>query len=108
MDKITKSVTFKMRLTEEEYDELKSQSERTGLTMSSIIRSAWKNLKVIELPSPDLRETLIQLRRAGNNLNQLTRAANEGNIFVPEIKTTLSDLTALDRRISKLIAGGEA
>ena len=33
-----------MRLTEEEYDELKSQSERTGLTMSSIICGAWKSL----------------------------------------------------------------
>ena len=45
-----------MRLTADEYEKLKAQSERTGLTMSSIMRSAWKRLKIVELPPADFTE----------------------------------------------------
>ena len=69
-----------MRLTEDEYALLKQQSERTGRPMSDVVRSAWKKLKIVELPPADFAETVVQLRRIGNNLNQLTRAANMGEI----------------------------
>ena len=60
-----------LRLTEEEATQLKEQSDRTGRSMSDIIRSAWKKLKIIELSPADFAETVVQLRRIGNNLNNL-------------------------------------
>ena len=97
---------LRVRLTDEEHDKLKEQSKRTGRCMSDIVRSAWKRLKIVELPPADFAETVVQLRRIGNDLNRLTRAANEGDVKIPEIKAALSELVALDRRLSKILSGG--
>ena len=106
MTKINRGVAVKVRLTVEEKDLLKEQSTRTGRTQSDIIRSAWKKLKIIELPPADFAETVVQLRRIGNNLNQLTRSANAGEVHIPEIKSVLSEIVAVDRKLSKILSGG--
>ena len=95
-----------VRLTPAESALLKEQSARTGRTQSDIIRSAWKKLKIIELPPADFSETVIQLRRIGNNLNQLTRTANAGEVNIPELKSVLSEIVAVDRKLSKILSGG--
>ena len=97
---------LRVRLTDEEHALLKEQSDRTGRTQSDIIRSAWRKLKIIELPPADFAETVIQLRRIGNNLNQLTRAANAGEVNIPEIKDVLAEIVALDKKLSKILSGG--
>ena len=97
---------LRVRLTDEEHDTLKEQATRTGRCMSDIVRSAWKRLKIIELPPDDFAETVAQLRRIGNDLKELTRAANDGDVKIPEIKEALSELIALDRRLSKILSGG--
>ena len=108
MTKSNRDVFFKMRLTAEENDLLEEQSTRTGRSKSDVIRSAWKRLKIVELPPADFEETVMQLRRIGNNLNQLTRAANSGDVRIPEIKETLSEITAIDKKLSKILARGGA
>ena len=95
-----------LRLTEEEASQLKEQSARIGRTQSDIMRSAWKRLKIIELPPADFAETVIQLRRIGNNLNQIARAANTGGVHIPEIKSVLSEIVAIDKKLSKILSGG--
>ena len=106
MADLKKTKSLLLRLTEEEAAQLKEQSARTGRTQSDIIRSAWKKLKIIELPPADFAETVVQLRRIGNNLNQLTRAVNAGEVKIPEIKKVLDEIAVLDRKISKILSGG--
>ena len=101
-----KTENVHLRLTPDEFALLKEQSTRTDRTQSDIIRSAWKKLKIIELPTADFAEAVIQLRRIGNNLNQLTRAANAGEVNIPEIQTVLSEIVAVDRKLSKILSGG--
>ena len=95
-----------VRLTAEEKELLKEQSARTGRTQSDIFRSAWKKLKIIEPPPDDFAETVVQLRRIGNNLNQVARAANAGEVHIPEIQTLLNEIVAIDRKMSKILSGG--
>ena len=103
-----RDIFFKVRLTAEENALLEEQASRTGRSKSDIFRAAWKRLKIVELPPADFAETVVQLRRIGNNLNQLTRAANSGDVQIPEIKEALSELVALDKKLSKILAGGGA
>ncbi len=107
MAKSNRDVILKVRLTFEEFAKLKEQSKRTGRTMSDIFRAAWKKMKIVELPSADFTETVIQLRRLGNNLNQLTRAANEGNVLVPQIKNALGEISNIGRKLGKILSGGD-
>ena len=95
-----------VRLTPAESALLKEQSARTGRCMSDILRSAWKKLKIIELPPADFAETVIQLRRIGNNLNQVARAANMGEVHIPEIQTVLSEIVAIDKKLNRILMGG--
>ena len=101
-----KTKALLLRLTPDEFALLKEQSERTGRSKSDVLRAAWKRLKIVELPPSDFAETVVQLRRIGNDLNRLIRAANEGDVKIPEIKAALSELAALDRRLSKILSGG--
>ena len=101
-----KTKAMLLRLTPDEFGLLKEQSERTGRSMSDVIRAAWKKMKIVELPPADFQETVVQLRRIGNNLNQLNRAANAGEINIPEIRSVLSEIAAIDKRLTKILSGG--
>lgn len=106
MTKNNRGVVIKVRLTAEEKDLLKEQSERTGRSMSDVIRAAWKKMKIVELPPTDFQETVVQLRRIGNDLGQLTRAANAGEVNIPEIRSVLNAIAAVDKRLTKILSGG--
>ena len=106
MAESNRNVFFKVRLSAEENALLEEQSARTGRSKSDVLRAAWKKLKIVELPPADFSETVVQLRRIGKDLKELTRAANESDVKIPEIKSALSELIALDRRLSKILSGG--
>lgn len=101
-----KTENVHLRLTPDEFALLKEQSERTGRSMSDVIRAAWKKMKIVELPPADFSETVVQLRRIGSDLGQLTRAANAGEVNIPEISETLSEISVLDRKLTKILSGG--
>ena len=101
-----KTENVHLRLTPDEFALLKEQSERTGRSMSDVIRAAWKKMKIVELPPADFSETVVQLRRIGSDLGQLNRAANAGEINIPEIKSVLSEIAAIDKRLTKILSGG--
>ena len=101
-----KTENVHLRLTPDEFALLKEQSERTGRSMSDLIRAAWKKMKIVELPPADFSETVVQLRRIGSDLGQLNRAANAGEINIPEIKSVLSEIAAVDKRLTKILSGG--
>ena len=106
MADVKKTKTLLLRLTPDEITLLKEQSERTGRSMSDLIRAAWKKMKIVELPPADFSETVVQLRRIGSDLGQLNRAANAREINIPEIRKTLSEISALDRKLTKILSGG--
>ena len=101
-----KTKALLLRLTPDEITLLKEQSERTGRSMSDVIRAAWKKMKIVELPPADFSETVVQLRRIGNDLGQLNRAANAGEVNIQEIKSVLSEIAAVDKRLTKILSGG--
>ena len=101
-----KTKALLLRLTPDEFALLKEQSEHTGRSMSDLIRAAWKKMKIVELPPSDFSETVVQLRRIGSNLNQLNRTANAGEVNIPEIKSVLSEIAAVDKKLTKILSGG--
>ena len=101
-----KTENVHLRLTPDEFALLKEQSERSGRSMSDVIRAAWKKMKIVELPPADFSETVVQLRRIGSDLGQLNRAANAGEVNIPEIRSVLSEIAAVDKRLTKILSGG--
>ena len=95
-----------MRMSEEDFAELEEQSLRTGIPKSEIIRRAWKDLHVAEMPSGDFLSMARELRKIGTNLNQLAKIANvRGTIDAPKLRETLDDVIDIDRKIRQMIGG---
>jgi len=75
-------------LTKEELAVLKNNISKTNFNQSTYIRKRIlnKEIKVI----PGIKELIIELKRIGNNLNQITRAVNEGSLKI--INDDLKDI----------------
>jgi len=75
-------------LTKEEISILKNNISKTNFNQSTYIRKCIlnKEIKVI----PGIKELIIELKRIGNNLNQLTHSVNEGSLKV--INDDLKDI----------------
>jgi len=107
MKNSNKSRSFVMRMTEDDFNKLEEQSRKTGLTKTSIIMSAWKKMKVAEKPSVDFVKYSMELRRIGNNLNQIARSVNAvGTANSDKLRTALDDVLALDSAMWKFYGGG--
>ena len=67
-------------LTKEELENLKTRISQTNLNQSAYIRKCIleKNITVI----PGIRDLIIEIKRIGNNLNQITRSVNEGSLTI--------------------------
>ncbi len=67
-------------LDEKELAQLKNKISKTNFKQSEYIRRSLleKNITVI----PGIRDLTMELKRIGNNLNQLTRSVNEGTLTV--------------------------
>ncbi len=64
-----------IRLSEEEYQKVKDKIEKTGMKQQEYLIRAILNKPVIN--TEGLKEILPELKRQGNNLNQIARKLNE-------------------------------
>ena len=93
---------FHVYLDDYELEQLNNLCDKTRLDRSKIIRFLLLKVKLIEAPPVDYKHFIIELRRVGTNLNQLTAKANTvGFIDGNECKTVLDEVRKLEREIAK-------
>lgn len=80
-EKRKRSETLTIRLTPEERAKLFDGAIHAGLNLTEYILSL-ADSAVIQ-PPPDLSPLLTQLKRIGNNLNQIAAKVNSGAAYVP-------------------------
>ena len=94
--KQNKNRHFNFRVNEKEYNQIKSKIEKSKSNTSEyLLRTAMdKDIIVID----GLEEIIIQLRKIGNNLNQLTKLCNQGrirNINLEDVKKEMKSIWQL-------------
>ena len=93
---------FHVYLNDYELEQLNNLCDKTRLDRSKIIRFLLLKVKLIEAPPVDYKRFIIELRRVGTNLNQLTAKANTvGFIDRNECKSVLDEVRKLEREIAK-------
>ena len=95
-----RNISIPIRVTEKELKEidakaLKAKKNRTEYLISSALG---KEITIID----DLKEVTVQLRRIGNNLNQLTKKANSHEIKVGDLEETNESLGEIYQAIFAL------
>lgn len=101
MERRTRHKQIKIRMTDEEYVAYQEQLEKSKMKGNEYGLSCLLNkpINVVE----DIPELTRQLRGIGNNLNQLARAANTGQVMPPpaveELQKGVEELWRLLRRL---------
>ena len=82
----TRNKSIPIRVTEKELEEIDARASKAKKNRTEYLISAalGKEITVIE----DLREMIVQLKKIGNNLNQLTRKANAREVEVIDLTET--------------------
>ena len=96
-----KTRKVEVRMSEDEHEYLMAKAKKAGLNASTFIRLAVANVKIYEYPPVDVPRLIREVRRVGNNINQiLVIARTNGLLNVSEIEKALEDNRAVEKMIS--------
>ena len=89
-----------IRFTESEYRSLTATAEKAGISVSTLIRKSVDECEVKAAPPADLHKLIWEIRRVGNNIDQILMIANtKGILNIPDLRKAIGDL----REVEKLI-----
>lgn len=91
-----------IRLTEEEFAKVKAQVEKSGLKQQDYLIRAITNKPISN--TDGLKELVPEIKRVGNNLNQLSRKANEGYVVgVEQLEQAQKELSEVWQSLKQFI-----
>ncbi len=91
-----KNKHFNFRVNEEEYNKIKSKIGKSKLSTSEYLLKTAMEKEIIVVSG--LEEVIIQLRKIGNNINQLTKLSNQGritNVNLEDVKEEMKNIWQL-------------
>ena len=94
--KQNKNRHFNFRVNEKEYNKIKSRIKKSKLNTSEYLLKTAMDKDIIIVDG--LEEIIIQLRKIGNNINQLTKLCNQGritNINLEDVKKEMKSIWQL-------------
>lgn len=92
---------IKIRFSPDELAALNEQVKKAGISREQFCRNAIQGVAIRENPPADLHKLIWEIRRVGNNIDQILTIANaRGLLDVPQLRKAMADL----RETEKLIA----
>jgi predicted lactoylglutathione lyase len=83
-----------IRLSEEEFAQIKEKVEQSGKNQQQYVIEALTKATITN--TDGIKELIPELKRVGNNINQIARSLNEGEIYpTVYINKTLNELEGL-------------
>ena len=74
--KTERPIQIHFRVTQKEYEIIKTKVEQSGLSMSEFARKTFLDKKIVSAPPADFPALIREIKRVGGNLNQLVRKLN--------------------------------
>ena len=74
----TRNISVPFRVTEKELEAIDKKAEKAKMNRTEYLITAATNKKITLIE--DIKPMLTELRRIGNNLNQITKLANMGKV----------------------------
>ena len=95
-----KDKKINIRLTEKEKSIIESKAKKCNMTITKFIVSSCLKDKIIIVNGLDKVD--VELRRIGNNINQLTHLANSGRIYTVDLSSVKQELGKIWSSINDL------
>ncbi len=96
-----KNKKINIRLTEKEKSIIESKAKKLNMTLTKFIVSSCLKDKIVIVNGLDKVDS--ELRRIGNNINQLTRLANEKIITVVDLKELRMEVNNIWQLLKQLV-----
>ena len=96
-----KDKKINIRLTEKEKNIIESKAKKLNMTITKFIISSCLKDKIVIVNGLDKVDS--ELRRIGNNINQLTRLANEKIITVIDLKELRMEVNNIWQLLKQLV-----
>ena len=91
---------IKIRFSPDELASLNAQAKKAGISREQFCRNAIQGVVIRENPPADLYKLIWEIRRVGNNIDQILMIANaKGILNIPDLRKAIDDL----REVEKLI-----
>ena len=91
---------IKIRFSPDELASLNAQAKKAGISREQFCRNAIQGVVIRENPPADLHKLIWEIRRVGNNIDQILMIANtKGILNIPDLRKAIDDL----REVEKLI-----
>ncbi len=97
---MSKDKVITIRISEQQKNRLIKKSKTAGLSLSEYLINQGLDKKIIKIEG--LNEFITELRRIGNNINQLTYLANSGRIYTVDFYELKQELGKIWRAINNL------
>lgn len=98
---MNKDKRINIRLTEKEKKLIESKAKKCNMTVTKYIISSCLKDKIIIVDGLDKVDT--ELRRIGNNINQLTRLSNERIVKTVELKELRMEVNNIWQLLKQLV-----
>lgn len=96
-----KNKRMNIRLTQAEFDAISERAKRANLTLTEYITKSCLGKQIFVIDGID--ELNRQHRALGNNINQLTKLANSGQIRVVDLGEFLAEYGTIGKKIIELM-----
>ena len=93
--------TIAIRCTEDEYNRMHRRAHEHGMKLSDFVLRTALGKKIII--AEGLQDVVRQQRAIGNNLNQLTRLANQGEVNIIDLRKLVDEYKAVTEMISEVL-----
>lgn len=93
---MNRTTIMKFRATEEEAAEIRRKANAAGMTVSRFLRTAAVNSQVVLYNTADLFGLRSDLKRIGNNINQIAMVVNSNK------EAFYGDIVSLKKQLSEL------
>ncbi len=87
-------------LNDKEFEAFEQKAKRSSRSREAFIRKTIEDVQIKELPPADLHKLIWELRRVGNNIDQILMIANsKGILNIPDLRKAIDDLREAEKLI---------
>ena len=91
---------IKIRFSPDELASLNAQAKKAGISREQFCRNAIQGVVIRENPPADLYKPIWEIRRVGNNIDQILMIANtKGILNIPDLRKAIDDLREAEKLI---------
>ena len=99
---MNRNTIIKFRATEEEASEIRRKAAAAGMTVSRFLRTAAMNSQVVLYNTDDVFGLRSDLRRIGNNINQIAMVMNSNkSVYLSDVSDLRKQLNEMSRSIAE-------